>query len=195
MKHLPLLRRSILLAAICLAPTGERAIAQPSQRPHTARPDAAALAAQQLRDQVGLAAFTAPDFRPGTVKHMVMFELRPGATDAQRKMVVQEFLDLARLSRRPNGSTVVQSIETGLQDSGEGVDRGLQLGFLVTFKSQGDRNFYVGRPIVNDPAFFDAAHERYKQKVGALLQQVVVFDFPVSATTTLAAFSGGHPSR
>lgn len=195
MKHLPLLRRSILLAAICLAPTGERAIAQPSQQPHTARPDAAALAAQQLRDQVGLAAFTAPDFRPGTVKHMVMFELRPGATDAQRKMVVQEFLDLARLSRRPNGSTVVQSIETGLQDSGEGVDRGLQLGFLVTFKSQGDRNFYVGRPIVNDPAFFDAAHERYKQKVGALLQQVVVFDFPVSATTTLAAFSGGHPSR
>ncbi|MBO1362045.1 Dabb family protein [Acetobacter sacchari] len=195
MKHLPLLRRSVLLAAICLAPAGEHAVAQPSQQPHAARPDAAALAAQQLRDQVGLAAFTAPDFRPGTVKHMVMFELRPGATDAQRKMVVQEFLDLARLSRRPNGSTVVQSIETGLQDSGEGVDRGLQLGFLVTFKSQGDRNFYVGRPIVNDPAFFDAAHERYKQKVGALLQQVVVFDFPVSATTTLAAFSGGHPSR
>jgi hypothetical protein len=34
----------------------------------------------------------------------------------------------------------------------------------------GDRNFYVGQPIVTDSKHFDAAHQRFKDFVGPFLQ-------------------------
>lgn len=143
--------------------------------------DEAALSAQSVLTKVGAARFTAPDFQPGTLRHMVLFRFRPEVTTALRNEVTKRFLALASLSRRPDGKPVVVSIEAGPQNSGENSDLGLQEGYLVTFKSEGDRNFYVGRPIVTDARYFDAAHDAFKTFAGPYLEKVVVFDFPVSA--------------
>ncbi|MCE0743687.1 Dabb family protein [Acetobacter sicerae] len=143
--------------------------------------DEAALSAQSVLAKVGAVRFTAPDFQPGTLRHMVMFRFRPEVTAALRNEVTKRFLALASLSRRPDGKPVVVSIEAGPQNSGENSDLGLQEGYLVTFRSEGDRNFYVGRPVVTDARYFDAAHDAFKTFAGPYLEKVVVFDFPVSA--------------
>ncbi|GBR02793.1 Dabb family protein [Acetobacter oeni] len=187
MKHFPHL--AIVTAGALIAVFGllrhnaARAEPQTGTASESAPPDAAARAARKLMDEVGTARFTSAGFRPGTVRHMVMFRLRPDVTATQRATVINGFRDLVKLSKRPDGTPVIQSLETGIQDSGEGADQGLELGFLVTFRSQGDRNFYVGTPTVTDPAFFDPAHERYKERVAPFLKQAVVFDFPVDATS------------
>ncbi|NHN87974.1 Dabb family protein [Acetobacter conturbans] len=144
-----------------------------------AQRDDAARHAEQVLHEVGVARFTAPDFQPGTIRHMVMFRFRPNVTQAERDEVTKRFLALAKLSHRSDGKSVVVSIEAGPQNSGENSDLGLEAGYLVTFASEGDRNFYVGHPIVSDSRFFDHAHDAFKAFAGPYLEKVVVFDFPV----------------
>ncbi|KXV77853.1 Dabb family protein [Acetobacter cerevisiae] len=143
--------------------------------------DAAARAVRAELKSVGATRFTAPDYKPGVVRHMVMFTFRPGTTAAQRAEVTRRFVALTTLSRRPDGKTVVTSIETGAQSSGENADLGLEQGYLVTFQSEGDRNFYVGRPIVTEAGCFDPAHDTFKTFAGPYLAKVVVFDFTPTA--------------
>ncbi|MGX7345415.1 Dabb family protein [Acetobacter pasteurianus] len=141
--------------------------------------DTAAQATHALVKQIGEQRFTAPDFRPSTVRHMVMFQFRPTATAAERQEVTRRFLELATHSRRPNGAPVVASLEAGPQNSGENADLGLDYGYLVTFRSEGDRNYYVGRPIVHTSGCFDPTHDAFKKFAAPFLVKVVVFDFTV----------------
>lgn len=167
------LARLGFLVALCSAPHDVYA------RPEQATP--LSKTAQLVRDNaqsLGDARFTAPDYKPGVIRHMVMFRFKPHITQAERRAVTQHFMALAKLSRRPDGSPVVVSIEAGPQISGENADVGLEQGYLVTFRSQGDRNFYVGRPIVTQQHFFDPAHDAFKSFAAPYLEQVVVFDFP-----------------
>lgn len=139
-------------------------------------------AAQMVRNDVknvGAARFTAPDYKPGLVRHMVMFRFKPRVTQAERNEVTKRFIALARSARRPDGRAVVVSMESGPQISGENADFGLEQGYLLTFRSQGDRNFYVGRPIVTDSHYYDGAHDSFKMFAAPYLEQVSVFDFPV----------------
>lgn len=124
--------------------------------------------------------FTDSAYKPGLVRHVVLFRYAPTVTPEQKAEVKKRFLALRSLSVR-NGRPYVVSIETGAANSGEGADQGLEQGFIVTFRSQGDRNYYVGKPIVTDPAFIDSAHEAFKEFVGPLLDQngALVFDFSV----------------
>ncbi|KXV59189.1 MULTISPECIES: Dabb family protein [Acetobacter] len=158
----------------------------PVVAPHMARAaavptlDKAAQAVQALVRQVGEDRFTAPDFRPGVVRHMVMFQFRPETTQAQRQEVTRRFLALAQASRRPDGSAVIQALEAGPQTSGENADLGLDYGYLVTFRSEGDRNYYVGRPIVQGHGHYDPAHDAFKAFAAPYLAKAVVFDFTVT---------------
>lgn len=139
--------------------------------------DTAAQATHALVQQIGEQRFTAPDFRPGTVQHMVMFQFRPSATVAERQEVTRRFLELATHSRRPNGAPVIANLEAGPQNSGENADLGLDYGYLVTFRSEGDRNYYIGRPIVHTSGYFDPTHDAFKKFAAPFLANVVVFDF------------------
>lgn len=68
------------------------------------------------------------------------------------------------------------------ETSGEGADQGLEQGFIVTFNSEGDRNYYVGQPVVTDSGFYDPKHQAFKDFVGPLLASTaaaLVFDFTV----------------
>lgn len=130
------------------------------------------------RDRVGAPAFTAADYRPGEVVHIVLFRLRPDAAAAARAEVVRSFLDLGRTCLR-DGRPYIRDIAAGPANGGEGAERGFELGFVLRFASEGDRNFYAGTPVINDPALMDPAHAAFKAFVGPLLAPdgVLVFDF------------------
>ncbi|WP_025885618.1 Dabb family protein [Asaia prunellae] len=151
--------------------------------------DDGTIAARQLAAQVGLPQFTSSSWKPGLLRHVVMFRYKSSATPAMRAEVTARFLRLVQDSRRPDGTHPVKSIEMGMQNSGEGVDAGLQQAFIVTFASEGDRNFYVGKPVIMDPAWFDPAHEAFKEFAAPAIEKVVVFDFDVLASASL------EPSR
>ncbi|ASC06812.1 hypothetical protein WSS15_19770 [Acetobacter pasteurianus] len=171
-----LIRLSLIAGLLCVGPSIYFTDAYANE---TIPQDTAAQATHALVKQIGEQRFTAPDFRPGTVRHMVMFQFRHTATTAERQEVTRRFLELATHSRRPNGAPVVASLEAGPQNSGENADLGLDYGYLVTFRSEGDRNYYVGRPIVHTSGCFDPAHDAFKKFAAPFLANVVVFDFTV----------------
>lgn len=80
-----------------------------------------------------------------------------------------------------DGEEYILSIESGPQNSAEGLHRDFERGFIVTFSSEGDRIFYLGAPLIPDPRYYDRAHHKFKQFVGPHLKQngVLVFDFAV----------------
>jgi hypothetical protein len=139
--------------------------------------------AERLKEelqQVGVARFTAPDYKPGTLRHIVLFRYVPTASAEQKAQVRAHFLDLQRLCQR-NGQRYVVSIESGAQNSGEGADQGLEEGCIVTFRSEGDRNYYVGQPVVTDANYYEPAHQAFKDFVAPLLAAngALVFDFAI----------------
>jgi len=121
---------------------------------------------------------TDPGYRPGDVVHVVLFRLRDGATDADRAEVDRRFRALAATER--DGRRYIRRIRSGPQISPEGVGHGFELGFVAEFASEGDRNWYLGRPFVADGADFDPEHDAFKQFVGPLIaseDDVLAFDF------------------
>ena len=149
--------------------------------------------AEQLKREVlglGSAVVTGTEYKQGLVKHLVLFRYKNTTSAEQRSEIAKRFLALQRESLR-NGQPYIMSIEYGLQNSGEGADLGLQEGFIVTFKSEGDRNYYVGRPIITDPAYYEPAHQAFKDFVGPYINDsgdspgAVVFDFCVGGLAGL----------
>jgi len=134
---------------------------------------------QQESRSVGLERFTAPDYGPGPVTHIVLFAYRATTTAEQKAEVARRFHALADSPR--DGAPYIVSITSGAQISGETAPGGFEYGFVVTFASLGDRNYYVGEPVVTDPAFFDPVHHEFKSFVAPLLREgaegVLVFDF------------------
>ncbi len=149
----------------------------PQARADLAVPPADTLRAELAR--VGDARFTSSSYHPGTVRHIVLFRYKVGVTDAQKAEIRERFLALQDQCLH-HGRPYILSIETGIQRSGEGADQGLEEGFLVTFRSEGDRNYYVGKPIVTDDRFYDPAHQAFKDFVGPFLHDTIgalVFDY------------------
>ncbi|MET1051370.1 MAG: Dabb family protein [Mycetocola sp.] len=142
--------------------------------------DTATQALETELQEVGAERFTARDYRPGVVRHIVLFRYAPGVSDAEKAEVQRLFLAL-QSSLRHDGRPYIVSIVAGPQSNGEGAHHDFEQGFIVTFDSQGDRNYYVGRPLVDDPQFFDAMHDEFKAHVGQHLlpgpDGVLVFDF------------------
>jgi hypothetical protein len=135
----------------------------------------------KAQQAVGTQAFTATDYKPGTVQHIVLFRFKDSTTPAQIEAVNERFLSLKEAATR-DGKPYIVRLDSGRQNSGEGADRGYQQAFIVTFRSEGDRNYYVGTPVVSNPEFSDPAHARFKEFVGPLLAEtngVLVYDFMV----------------
>jgi hypothetical protein len=143
-------------------------------------PTAAAARLGQELSQAGVARFTASDYKPGVVRHIVLFRYKDTVTPAQRSEITRRFIAMQQACLR-HGKPYIVSIEEGLQHSGEGADQDLQQGFVVTFRSQGDRNYYVGQPVITDPAHYEPVHQAFKEFVGPLLAPhgALVFDYTV----------------
>ena len=125
---------------------------------------------------VGIERFTARDYQPGRVLHVVLLRYQADIPDATRQDVIARFLALAETER--DGTPYIESIVGGPPAGGEGGEAGFEHGFVLTFASAGDRNYYVGEPVITDSRFFDPVHAEFKSFVGPLLAPggVLVFD-------------------
>jgi len=136
---------------------------------------------QTPADEPEHATLIARDFRAGEVNHIVLFRFADGVTADQRQEVQDRFRALAHTPHPDGSGPYILSIVAGVQNSHENAGRGFELAFVVRFASEGDRNFYVGAPLVSDPNLFDRQHAAFKDSVGPLLAGgdagVLVFDF------------------
>lgn len=148
------------------------------EEPTDAHEQPAAERLRRLCRLIGEPAFTASDYRVGRVTHIVLLRFAAAVPAAERAGAVQAFLSLKDDCQR-QGVPYIRSIEHGTQQSGEDATGGFEHAFIMTFASEGDRNYYVGEPLVNDPACHDPAHHAFKAMIGAKLAPggVVVFDY------------------
>ncbi|NEM90531.1 Dabb family protein [Galbitalea soli] len=133
-------------------------------------------AARAEAARVGEQQFVARDYRPGLVTHAVFFRFADGVTPEQVAEVGRRFHALAA-TRREDGEPYILSIVSGEQQSSEDAGHGFEWAFAVAFASLGDRNFYVGRPVVETPGRYDPEHDAFKDWVAPFLADVMVFDF------------------
>ncbi|MGP2734209.1 Dabb family protein [Serratia bockelmannii] len=132
--------------------------------------------------EIGEKKFTEGTYNPKILKHIVILKYKKSVTEKQKDVTKRRFLQLQKSRRSGEKNPYILSIITGAQNSGEKANMGFEQAFIVTFRSEGDRNYYVGSPIVNNPAFFDKQHDAFKKFVGPLLVEnngALVFDFNV----------------
>jgi stress responsive alpha/beta barrel protein len=99
----------------------------------------------------------------GTVRHVVVFKYKPGATEAQIKEVTDAFVALK--TKIPN----IVSIEHGVNDSPEKRNQGFTHVYQVTFTNAAARDAYLPHP----------AHKAFGALLGKLgvLEDVFVVDY------------------
>ncbi|MCV6631286.1 MAG: Dabb family protein [Flavobacteriaceae bacterium] len=113
-----------------------------------------------------------------TIRHIVLFKYKESVTKAQKDEVISKFMALKQSKK--DGETYIRDIEYGYQNSKEGVSRGYEIAFLVSFNSIADRDYYVGQPFITEAGKFDAQHDAFKAFVGPLLATengVLVYDY------------------
>jgi hypothetical protein len=131
--------------------------------------------------EVGIEKFMSSDFRPGTVRRVVLTKYKKDVSEELRRQSFLDTLNLKNICLR-DGAPYIVSIEGGPQVNGQGYDAGYDYVFIATFKSEGDSNFYSGASFV-DPTkeenkkHFDVTHFEYLLKVLPLLEGVIVTTF------------------
>ena len=128
---------------------------------------------------VGVDTFTSATYKVGEIKHIVLLRYKRTVTLEQKEEAKQRFFDLKNTAQRA-GKPYIDSIVGGEQRSGEALDEGFDHGFIITFQSEGDRNYYVGSPIISVSPYYDKAHESFKRYISSLLaadRGALVFDF------------------
>jgi hypothetical protein len=118
---------------------------------------------------LGLLLSTAPTLgaqaavSPETVRHIVVFKYKPGATEEQIKQVTDAFVALK--TKIPN----IVSIEHGVNNSPEKHNQGFTHVYQVTFTNAAARDAYLPHP----------AHKAFGELLGKLgvLEDVFVVDY------------------
>jgi hypothetical protein len=95
------------------------------------------------------------------LQHVVCFKFKTTAAPADIKKVEEAFQAL------PKQISLVQSLEWGTNVSKEKRDKGFTHCFLLSFKSEADRDAYIEHP----------AHKAFGKLVGPVLDDVFVLDF------------------
>jgi hypothetical protein len=99
----------------------------------------------------------------GPVRHVVSFKFKETATPQQIQKVVDAFGELK--AKIP----VIVSFECGTNISPEKLNKGFTHCFILTFKSEKDRDLYLVHP----------AHKAFGEGLGPILGDVLVIDFAV----------------
>jgi hypothetical protein len=108
-----------------------------------------------------LAIFATQD--AGELRHVVCFEFKADATQEQIDALIEAFRNLE------NEIDEVKAFEWGLNNSPEGLDRGLTHIFQLTFADEAGRDNYLPHP----------AHQAFIETHGGLIEEVVVVDYLV----------------
>ena len=97
----------------------------------------------------------------GPIRHVVHFKFKSEATPEQIKKITAEFAALkTKISE-------VDSLEWGKNVSPEGLSKGLDYCWIVSFKTAKDRDTYLVHP----------AHKAFVEILKPVLDDVVVVDF------------------
>ena len=95
------------------------------------------------------------------LRHVVAFKFKQTATNEQIKQVEDAFRDLKKKIKE------IQDYEWGTNVSKETRNKGCTHGFILTFKSETDRDTYIDHP----------AHKEFGKLIGPVLDDVFVIDF------------------
>jgi Stress responsive A/B Barrel Domain len=95
------------------------------------------------------------------LRHVVLFQFKEASSEAEITKVVQAFRDL------PKKIEAIAGFEWGINNSPEGLNDGLTHGFIVTFKSEKDRDSYLTHP----------AHQAFVEVLKPHLKRPLVLDF------------------
>lgn len=104
----------------------------------------------------------------GTIIHIVLFKYAPHVAAEAKHEVAAAFLALKEKSRLPDGSTFIQSIDGGVNSSPEGLSKGLEHAYVVTFRSAKERDYYLDE---------EPEHQAFKQLLQGKVSDITVFDF------------------
>jgi len=120
-----------------------------------------AAALLSLAFAVSFSAAASPAQKSGTLRHVVLFKFKDTSTPADVDRIVTAFRGL------PAKITEIAGFEWGTDVSPEGKSQGMTHCFLVTFKSEADRDAYLPHP----------AHREFVATVAPHVDKVCVFDF------------------
>lgn len=123
--------------------------------------------AQQLADYFQL---QLPAPASDALRHVVFLQFKPEAGPAQTREVLTAFQALGRRIE------VVAGIESGTNNSPEGLADGFTHAFTLTFRSTADRDTYLNHPI----------HQAFVQLALPVLQRVCVLDYWAQVHPTTA---------
>jgi len=116
----------------------------------------------------------------GLVRHIVTFRFMPNVSEEMQDDVLNMYLNLQyECTNISTGELYIVSQDGGYANSPEGKDQNMTQGYITTFSSIADRNYFVGRPFYYP---YDPHHDAFKKFVGPLIQppgNVFVFDFTV----------------
>lgn len=108
-----------------------------------------------------LALFSSAALAAGPVRHVVHFKFKDDVTPEQIQHVVDEFAALKKKIK------VIESLEFGHNVSPEGFDKGFKHCWILSFKTEADRDTYLKHP----------DHVAFGALVKPLLADVMVVDF------------------
>ena len=95
------------------------------------------------------------------LRHVVLFQFKASSSEADVQRVVDAFRTL------PTKIPQIADFEYGVNNSPEGLDGGLTHCFLVTFKSEADRDAYLPHP----------AHTAFVEVLKPHLEKATVVDY------------------
>ncbi|MEY8021249.1 Dabb family protein [Muriicola sp. SD30] len=95
------------------------------------------------------------------LRHVVLFKYKAGTTAKNIKKVQQSFVELK--TKIPQ----IVSLEWGVNNSPEGLDKGFTHCFFLTFRSEEDRDVYLPHP----------DHKAFGEVIGPFLEDVLVVDY------------------
>lgn len=98
---------------------------------------------------------------PKMLRHVVLFQFKSTSSEADVKKVVDAFRKLRQEIPQ------IADFEYGVNNSPEGLNGGLTHCFLVTFKSEADRDAYLPHP----------AHKRFVDLLKPHLEKATVVDY------------------
>lgn len=95
------------------------------------------------------------------LRHLVFFKFKDSVTQDDIVTVEKAFSEL------PSKIEQIKGFEWGINNSPENLNKGFTHGFLLTFKSEEDREIYLPHP----------DHKLFVQLLEPLIEDVLVFDY------------------
>ena len=102
-----------------------------------------------------------PARQDSVLRHVVLFKFKAGTPPGEIERVQESFVALK--SKIPQ----ILSLEWGVNNSPEGLDKGYTHCFFLTFISEEDRDIYLPHP----------DHKAFGDLVGPILEDVLVVDY------------------